>query len=68
MQFMSQMPDDQRRPFVVTAVLDDQSEIDGNHLMAGQTLNFKIEVADIREATEEELAHGHAHGPGGHNH
>ena len=68
MQFMSQTPDGHHRPFVVTAVNGDQIEIDGNHPLAGQTLNFKIEVADVRDATEEELAHGHAHGPGGHHH
>ncbi len=68
MQFMSLMPDGQRRPFLVSAVEGNQVEIDGNHPMAGQTLNFKIEVTEIRDATEEELAHGHAHGPGGHKH
>lgn len=35
---------------------------------AGQTLNFSVEVVSIREATQEELTHGHAHGPGGHSH
>lgn len=68
MQFMSQSPSGQRQVFVVTGVQGEKVEVDGNHPLAGQTLNFKIEVADVREATEEELAHGHAHGPGGHNH
>jgi FKBP-type peptidyl-prolyl cis-trans isomerase SlyD len=43
-------------------------DIDTNHPLAGQTLVFDIEVAEIRNATAEELAHGHVHGVGGHHH
>ncbi|MBD8524703.1 FKBP-type peptidyl-prolyl cis-trans isomerase [Pseudomarimonas arenosa] len=43
-------------------------DVDLNHPMAGKTLKFNVEVVDVREATEEEKAHGHAHGPGGHQH
>ena len=68
MQFMMQSEEGYRRPFVVTSVKDGMVEIDGNHPLAGETLFFKIEITDIREATEEELQHGHAHGPGGHHH
>ena len=39
-----------------------------NHPLAGQTLHFDVEVMDVREATEEELSHGHVHGAGGHQH
>ncbi len=42
--------------------------IDANHPLAGETLNFDVEVMEIRDATEEEVAHGHPHGPGGHQH
>ena len=47
---------------------DDMIYIDGNHPLAGHTLNFDIEVVEKRAADAEELAHGHAHGPGGHPH
>lgn len=42
--------------------------VDTNHPMAGKTLVFDVEVMDAREASAEELSHGHAHGPGGHHH
>jgi len=42
--------------------------LDGNHPMSGQTLNFDVEVTEVREATAEEMSHGHVHGPGGHHH
>ncbi len=44
-----------------------QAVIDGNHPLAGQALEFDIEVSAVRDATEEELAHGHPHGPDGHS-
>ena len=43
-------------------------DIDSNHPLAGKTLDFEIEILEVREATAEELAHGHAHGAGGHHH
>ncbi len=45
-----------------------QAEVDSNHPLAGKDLTFAIEILDVREATEEELAHGHVHGAGGHHH
>lgn len=43
-------------------------DVDTNHPLAGMTLTFDVHVIDVRDATEEELSHGHAHGPGGHQH
>jgi len=43
-------------------------DVDLNHPMAGKDLEFDIEIVDVRDATEEELAHGHVHGEGGHAH
>lgn len=55
-------------PFKIVAITDGAIKCDFNHPMAGKTLHFECEVMDVRAATEEELAHGHAHGPGGHHH
>lgn len=53
-------------PFNVTAVEGDTITVDFNHKLAGETLEFSVEVVDVRPASEEELSHGHAHGPDGH--
>ena len=42
--------------------------VDGNHPLAGQKLTFDIKITNVREASSEELSHGHVHGPGGHHH
>ena len=62
--------DRQGRPLqaMVTAVAGDQVTLDRNHPLAGQSLSFEVTVVGVREATAEEKAHGHAHGPGGHTH
>jgi len=52
----------------VTKIAGDDVTIDGNHPLAGETLNFDVTVRDVRAATGEEIAHGHVHGPGGHHH
>ncbi len=44
------------------------AEVDTNHPLAGKTVHFDIEVIAVRSATQEEITHGHAHGPGGHQH
>lgn len=43
-------------------------DVDLNHPMAGKTLAFDVEILDVREASEEEIAHKHVHGDGGHAH
>ena len=54
--------------FQVVDVKDGQVTLDGNHPLAGKDLNFDVEVTEIRAATEEEVSHGHVHGPHGHHH
>ena len=54
--------------FVVTAVHADTVTLDGNHPLAGVDLTFEIEITTMRDATADELSHGHAHGPEGHHH
>lgn len=52
----------------VVEVSDESVTMDGNHPLAGETLQFDVTIRDVRDATPEELAHGHVHGPGGHHH
>jgi FKBP-type peptidyl-prolyl cis-trans isomerase SlyD len=56
------------REVTVTQVLGDTVTIDANHPLAGKNLNFAIHITDVRDATAEELAHGHVHGAHGHHH
>lgn len=49
----------------VVAVGEDTVTIDANHPLAGQTLNFDVDIVDVRDATAEEIEHGHIHGEGG---
>jgi len=67
MQFQTQM-DGGVQVVTVKEVNDDTVTIDGNHALAGQTLHFDVTVKGVREASQEELDHGHVHGPGGHHH
>ena len=54
--------------FTVVEIEGESVIVDGNHPLAGVELHFDVTIREIREATEEEIAHGHAHGPGGHEH
>lgn len=67
MQFQVQTPGGVML-FTIKKVGTDEVTVDGNPELAGMTLNFEIEVAEVRQATKDELEHGHAHGPGGHHH
>jgi FKBP-type peptidyl-prolyl cis-trans isomerase SlyD len=53
---------------LVLAVQGDYATVDPNHPLAGKTLHFEVDVVGIRDATEEELKHGHVHAPGDHHH
>ena len=68
MQLMAQMDDGQGMPVWIASVEDDTVHIDINHPLAGKVLHFDVEITGIRDATEEEVAHGHPHGPGGAHH
>jgi FKBP-type peptidyl-prolyl cis-trans isomerase SlyD len=60
--------EDHHAPVVTaTKVTDSHVTLDANHPLAGIDLTFAIEITAVRDATAEELAHGHAHGPGGHH-
>lgn len=52
---------------VIKAVKGDYATLDLNHPLAGKALQFDLTVVEVRDATEEELAHGHVHGPGDHH-
>jgi FKBP-type peptidyl-prolyl cis-trans isomerase SlyD len=54
--------------FTVTDIADDKVVLDGNHPLAGMALRFSLNVADVRDATAEEIAHQHVHGAHGHRH
>ena len=53
---------------VITEVQGDQVTVDANHPLAGKSLTFQVTVTEVRDASDEEKAHGHVHGPGGHEH
>lgn len=67
-QFHAQGPDGQMLTVTVAQIEGDEVTVDGNHPLAGVHLNFDVEVMDVRDASPEEVDHGHVHGPGGHNH
>jgi len=63
MEFEAEMPDEEELQYVrITEIDGDNVTVDGNHPLAGMRLHFDVTVEDIREATEEELEHGHVHG------
>jgi len=54
--------------YTIVEITDKEVTVDGNHPLAGKTLNFNATVTGVRAATKEELEHGHVHGAGGHQH
>jgi FKBP-type peptidyl-prolyl cis-trans isomerase SlyD len=68
MQFHAQGPNNETLVVTVVELEDDTVTVDGNHPLAGMQLNFAVEVMDVRDASQEELDHGHVHGPGAHDH
>ena len=68
MAFDAEAPDGTEQQIVVTKVEGDNVTIDINHPLAGVALNFDIKILSVREATEEELDHGHSHEGDGHSH
>ncbi|MFP4430848.1 MAG: peptidylprolyl isomerase [Spirochaetaceae bacterium] len=67
MQFLAQGQDGSQRPVTVSAIGDDKVTLDGNHPLAGERLHFDVTINGIREATDEEIDHGHVH-DGNHHH
>lgn len=67
MQFRA-TTDNGEQSVVIVEVTDEEVTVDGNHPLAGLDLSFDVTVVDVREATAEELDHGHVHGPGGVDH
>jgi FKBP-type peptidyl-prolyl cis-trans isomerase SlyD len=61
MQFQAQGPQGQVQLITVTEVSGEEITIDGNHPLAGEVLHFDVTIAEVRAATDEEIAHGHAH-------
>lgn len=68
MQFHASAPDGGMQIVTITALDGDEVTVDGNHPLAGQRLTFEVKVAAVREASEDEVAHGHIHGEGGVQH
>ncbi len=68
MQFRVNTDEDEFTVVTVVEIDDEEVTVDGNHQLAGVTLHFDIKVREIRDATREEIEHGHPHGPGGHEH
>ena len=68
MQFEAQDDDEGHQIVTVVAVDGENITLDTNHPLAGKNLCFEVEILDVRDASTEELSHGHVHGPGGHDH
>lgn len=68
MTLAAEMEDGNVIPLRIVEIEDEEITVDFNNALAGKNLTFEIEIVEVRAATDTELAHGHAHGPGGHHH
>ncbi|MCW8803381.1 MAG: peptidylprolyl isomerase [Ignavibacteriaceae bacterium] len=68
MTYFAQSPEGQHLQFVITEIENEDITVNFNHPLAGKNLEFDVELLDVRDATPEEISHGHVHGPGGHHH
>jgi FKBP-type peptidyl-prolyl cis-trans isomerase SlyD len=68
MQFEAQTGNGDSVPVTVTAITDESITVDGNHPLAGKNLNFDVSIEEVRDATAEEIDHGHVHDDAGHTH
>jgi FKBP-type peptidyl-prolyl cis-trans isomerase SlyD len=68
MGYYADTPDGKQLPFTIKNIEGENITLDFNHPLAGKTLTFEVELLNLRDATQEELTHGHVHGAGGHHH
>ena len=68
MRFHAETEHGHQQVVTVVAVDSEYVTVDANHPLAGETLTFDVTIREVREASAEEQAHGHVHGPGGHHH
>ena len=68
MQVVAHDDEGRQIPFFITGIGEETVTVDPNHPLAGETLHFDVTIEALRDATEEEVAHGHPHGEGGHHH
>lgn len=68
MHLIANSPDGKQMPFIINKIGENDVTVDFNHPLAGKNLEFNVELLDVRDATHEELSHGHVHGPDGAHH
>lgn len=67
MSFVANTPEGKQMPFYIQEIEEEEITIDFNHPLAGKKLEFDVKLVDVRDATEEEITHGHAHAGDGHH-
>ena len=66
--YFAHSPEGQHLQFLITEIEKEEITVNFNHPLAGKDLEFDVHLLDVRDATPEEISHGHIHGPGGHHH